>query len=89
MRRKVKEGENVSNKVYDILKWVALVVFPAIATLISAISMIWGIPYGEQITSTIIAIDTALGAILGVSSIKYVKKAGDSKWNTMESTTTQ
>lgn len=89
MRRKAKEGENVSNKVYDILKWVALVVFPAIATLFSAISMIWGIPYGEQITSTIIAIDTALGAILGVSSIKYVKKAGDSKWNTMESTTTQ
>lgn len=79
----------MSNKVYDILKWVALVVFPAIATLFSAISMIWGIPCGEQITSTIIAIDTALGAILGVSSIKYVKKAGDSKWNTMESTTTQ
>ena len=79
----------MSNIVYDILKWVALVVFPAIATLFSAISMIWGIPYGEQITSTIIAIDTALGAILGVSSIKYVKKAGDSKWNTTESTTTQ
>ena len=79
----------MSNKVYDILKWIALVVFPAIATLFSAVSMIWGIPYGEQITSTIIAIDTALGAILGVSSIKYVKKAGDSKWNTTESTTTQ
>lgn len=79
----------MSNKVYDILKWIALVVFPAIATLFSAISMIWGIPYGEQITSTIIAIDTALGAILGVSSIKYLKKVGDSKWNTTESTTTQ
>ena len=80
----------MSNKVYDVLKWVALVVFPAIATLFSAISMIWGIPYGEQITSTIIAIDTALGAILGVSSVKYVKKVGDSKWqNTTESTTTQ
>ncbi len=79
----------MSNKIYDILKWIALVVCPAIATLFSAISMIWGIPYGEQITSTIIAIDTALGAILGVSSVKYVKKVGDSKWNTTESTTTQ
>ena len=79
----------MSNKVYDILKWIALVVFRAIATLFSAISMIWGIPYGEQITSTIIAIDTALGAILGVSSVKYLKKVGDSKWNTTESTTTQ
>ena len=79
----------MSNKVYDILKWIALVVFPAIATLFSTISMIWGIPYGEQITSTIIAIDTALGAILGVSSVKYLKKVGDSKWNITESTTTQ
>lgn len=79
----------MSNTVYDSLKWVALMVLPAIATLFSAISMIWGIPYGEQITSTIIAIDTALGAILGVSSIKYVNKAGDSKWNITESTTTQ
>lgn len=79
----------MSNTVYDSLKWVALMVLPAIATLFSAISMIWGIPYGEQITSTIIAIDTALGAILGVSSIKYVNKAGNSKWNITESTTTQ
>ena len=51
--------------------------------------MIWGIPYGEQITSTIVAIDTALGAILGVSSINYSKRKDESKWNTTESTTTQ
>lgn len=61
----------MTNKTYDILKWIALVVFPALATLFSAVSMIWGIPHGEQFTSTIIAIDTALGAILGVSSVKY------------------
>ena len=79
----------MSNTVYDSLKWVALMVLPAIATLFSAISMIWGIPYGEQITSTIIAIDTALGASRGVSSSKYVNKAGDSKWNITESPTTQ
>ncbi len=79
----------MSNKLYDKLKWAALVVFPALATLFSAVSMIWGIPYGEQITSTIVAIDTALGAILGVSSINYSKRKDDSKWNTTESTTTQ
>lgn len=79
----------MSNKLYDKLKWTALVVFPALATLFSAVSMIWGIPYGEQITSTIVAIDTALGAILGVSSINYSKRKGESKWNTTESTTTQ
>ena len=79
----------MSNKLYDKLKWAALVVFPALATLFSAVSMIWGIPYGEQITSTIVAIDTALGAILGVSSINYSKRKDESKWNTTESTTTQ
>ena len=79
----------MSNKLYDKLKWMALVAFPALATLFSAVSMIWGIPYGEQITSTIVAIDTALGAILGVSSINYSKRKDESKWNTTESTTTQ
>lgn len=61
----------MSNKVYDILKWVALVVLPALATLYFALSGIWGFPYGEQIVGTITAIDTFLGAILGLSNIKY------------------
>lgn len=64
----------MSNKVYDILKWVALVVLPAIATLYFALSGIWGLPYGEQIVGTITAIDTFLGALLGISSINYNKE---------------
>ncbi len=64
----------MSNKVYDILKWIALVVLPAIATLYLALSKIWGLPYGEQIVGTITAIDTFLGALLGISSINYAKK---------------
>lgn len=63
----------MSNKVYDILKWIALVVLPAIATLYFALSGIWGLPYGEQIVGTITAIDTFLGAILGISNIQYKK----------------
>lgn len=63
----------MSNKLYDILKWVALVVLPAIATLYFALSSIWGLPYGEQIVGTITAIDTFLGAILGVSNASYKK----------------
>lgn len=61
----------MSNKVYDILKWVAQIVLPAIATFYLAIAAIWGLPYGEQIAGTIMAIDTLLGAILGVSTKKY------------------
>lgn len=64
----------MSNKVYDILKWIALVVLPALATLYFALAGIWNFPYGEQIVGTITAIDTFLGALLGISSINYAKK---------------
>lgn len=63
----------MSNKVYDILKWVALVVLPAIGTLYFALAGIWHFPYGEQVVGTITAIDTFLGAILGISNIQYNK----------------
>lgn len=61
------------NKTYDILKWIALILLPACATLYSALSQIWGLPYGEQIVCTIVALDTFLGALLGVSSLNYDK----------------
>ena len=61
----------MSNKTYDTLKWVALVVLPAVATLYFALSGIWGFPYGEQVVGTITAIDTFLGALLGISTHNY------------------
>lgn len=65
----------LSNKVYDVLKWVALIVLPALATLYAVLSAIWGLPFGEQIPATITAIDTFIGALIGVSTAKY-NKAG-------------
>lgn len=59
------------SKTYDKLKYIALVVLPAIATLYFALSSIWGLPYGEQIVGTITAIDTFLGALLQISNNKY------------------
>lgn len=64
----------LKNGTYDFLKWIALVVLPASATLYFALSGIWGFPYGEQIVGTITAIDTFLGALLGISSINYHKE---------------
>lgn len=61
----------LSNKTYDILKYIALVGLPALATLYLTLSAIWGLPYGEAIAGTITAVDTFLGALLGISSIKY------------------
>lgn len=63
----------LSNKVYDILKWITQIVLPAIGTLYFALSSIWGLPYGEQIVGTITAIVTCLGVILGISSNSYNK----------------
>lgn len=68
----------MSNKVYDILKYVAQVVLPAIATLYFALSKIWGLPYGEEIVGTISAIDCFLGALLGISTKLYLKNNSES-----------
>lgn len=67
----------MSNKHYDILKWIAQIVLPAIATLYFALASIWGLPYGEQIVGTITAIDAFLGAILGISTVNYNKRKED------------
>ena len=57
----------MSNKVYDVLKWIAMVVLPAIGTLYFALASIWGFPYAEEIVGTITAIDTFLGTTLWTS----------------------
>ena len=61
------------NKVYDILKWVALILLPAVGALYFGLSQIWGFPYGEEIVGTISIIDTLLGALLGISTMNYNK----------------
>ena len=61
----------MSNKVYDILKFVAQILLPALGTLYLALSKIWGFPYGEEIVGTITAVDLFLGSVLGLSSKKY------------------
>lgn len=61
----------MSNKTYDMLKWIAQILIPALGTLYFALAGIWGFPYGEQIVGTLTAIDTFLGIILGISSANY------------------
>lgn len=63
----------LSNKVYDILKWIAMYLLPALGTLYFALAGIWGFPYGEEVVGTITALDTFLGVILGISTAKYNK----------------
>lgn len=68
----------MSNKMYDRLKFIAQIVLPALGTLYFGLASIWGLPYGEQIVGTITVIDTFLGAILHVST----EESGDSNENT-------
>ena len=64
----------LNNKVYDVLKWIALILLPALGTLYFALAGIWGFPYAEQIVGTITAIDTFLGVLLGISNNSYKKE---------------
>lgn len=67
----------LSNDTYDKLKWIAQYFLPALGTLYFALAGFWGLPYGEQIVGTITAIDTFLGALLGISTAKYKQEQGD------------
>ena len=60
----------LSNKTYDVLKWIALYLLPALGTL----SGIWNFPYGEEVVGTITAVDTFLGVLLGISTAQYNKE---------------
>ena len=70
---------SMSNKTYDVLKWIAQYLLPAAGTLYFALAGIWGLPYGEQVVGTITAIDTFLGVLLGISTASYNKTSSGNK----------
>ncbi len=61
------------NKIYDALKWIALIFLPATAVLYGALAPVWGWAYPDEIVYTITAVDTFLGALLGISNMNYKK----------------
>lgn len=65
----------MKNKTYDRLKWIAQIVLPAIATFYVTVASLWNLPFPEEISGTIMAIDTLLGAILMISSANYKKES--------------
>ncbi len=70
----------MSNKLYDVLKYIAMIVLPALAVLYSTLAGLWGLPYPKEISETIMAIDAFMGAVLMLSSANY-KKALESESN--------
>lgn len=67
----------LSNKTYDLLKWIAQILLPALGTLYFALSKIWGFPFATEVVGTIAAVDTFLGALLGLSTHMYNKEIGN------------
>ena len=59
------------NRVYDVLKWLSLVALDAIGMFYEKMSTIWGLPYGDQIKDTCIALSILIGVLIGVSGAKY------------------
>lgn len=65
----------MDDKLYDVLKWVAMLFLPALAVLVKTIFAVWSIPLGDEISTTIMALDAFLGAILGISTIQFNKES--------------
>ena len=63
----------IPDQLYDILKWLVIIVLPALATLYAALSAVWAWPYSDQVVTTITAVDTFLGAVLCISTATYNK----------------
>ena len=67
----------LTNRLYNILKYVALIVLPALATLLLGLGELWGIDIMPKIAGTVTLLATFLGAILQVSTAKYWKEKSD------------
>ena len=63
----------LKNKIYDVLKWITMIVIPAIGALYFGLAQIWGFPFGEQIVGTLSLIDAFIGALIGISTYSYKK----------------
>ena len=63
----------LKNGVYDILKWIALICIPALATFYVALAGVWGWPFADEVSKTANAVCVLLGALLGISTAQYNK----------------
>ena len=64
----------LSNSTYDILKWITMIVLPALATAYVGLAAVWGWPYSDEVAKTTAVICTLLGALLGISTAQYNKE---------------
>ena len=73
MKMKLNDG------LYDILKWITMIVIPALATAYVGLAAVWGWPYADEVAKTSAVVCTLLGALLGISTAQYNKDEGTRK----------
>ena len=61
------------DKVYDVLKWIVMIVLPACATAYVGLASLWGWPFADEVAKTTAVVCTLLGALLGISTAQYNK----------------
>lgn len=61
----------MTNRIYDILKWVSLVALDAVGLFYQTIADIWSLPYGDNVLNTCVALSVLIGTLIGVSGLKY------------------
>ena len=64
----------LSNKVYDVLKWIVMIAIPALTTAYVGLAAIWGWPCPDAVAKTSAIVCTLLGALLGISTAQYNKQ---------------
>ena len=69
------------DKVYDVLKWVALIALNAFGFCYRTLATIWGWPLGEAVQETCAAVSVLIGALIGISTAQYYKD-GQNKYTT-------
>ena len=67
----------IPNKVYDILKWVALVALDAVGVFYKTVAAIWSLPLGDEVLATCAALSLLVGTLIGISSSTYKKGSGE------------
>ena len=63
----------LSDKVYNVLKWIALIALDALGLFYSTLSIIWELPYGDEVLKTCAAVSLLIGTLIGISNVQYNK----------------
>lgn len=63
----------ITGKLYDWLKYLAQIALPAFGAFYVAIAALWGLPSAQEVAGTVLAVDTFLGVLLGISQVNYNK----------------